>query len=48
MWHEATLPKLSHNSFDSVFTWAVRRSKDLQRLRLSTVTRTTEVGHQLR
>lgn len=48
MWHEATLPKLSQNSFDSIFTWAVSRSKDLQRLRLSTVTSMAEVGYQLR
>jgi hypothetical protein len=47
VWHEATLPPLSDNAFDSLSMWAARRSNDLQRLRLSTVT-TTEVGQHLR
>ena len=40
MWHEATLPPLQPpaNPFASLLTWVASRSKDLQRLRLSTIT----------
>jgi hypothetical protein len=49
VWHEATLPTLllCDKSFDSLLTWAARRSKALQRLRLSLI-EIGKVGQQLR
>ena len=45
-WPEATLPplQLSGRAFTSLLTWFARRSKDLQRLRLSASIMYGEVG----